>query len=111
MSYYSTSLQGTLLNITVPGVPPDGVDVTRLGKRIYRDELQLETDAGDGRRRYWIYGENPGFHDEAGTDLAAIALGRISVTPVHFDLTDAGSLEALAAHDLAGLLALATTTE
>src|SRR5881227_448064 len=30
---------GTLLNINVPGCEPDGVDVTRLGKRIYRDEL------------------------------------------------------------------------
>ena len=31
---------GTLLNINVPGDHPTGVEVTRLGKRIYRDELQ-----------------------------------------------------------------------
>ena len=42
------------------------------------------------RRRYWIYGADPGFHDEEGTDLAAVAAGRIAVTPVHFDLTDVG---------------------
>src|SRR5438105_7567367 len=32
---------GTLLNVNVPGVDPEGVAVTRLGKRIYRDELRL----------------------------------------------------------------------
>jgi 5'-nucleotidase len=96
---------GTLLNINVPGDHPVGVEVTRLGKRIYRDELQLETDEGSGRRRYWIYGADPGFHDEEGTDLAAVAEGRISVTPVHFDLTDVAGIDALAAHDLTRLLA------
>ena len=96
---------GTLLNVNVPGTAPAGVEVTRLGKRIYRDELQLESDPGTGRRRYWIYGDDPGWHDEPGTDLAAVAEGRISVTPIHFDLTDAASLDALAGHDLARLLA------
>ena len=95
---------GTLLNVNVPGTRPTGVEVTRLGKRIYRDELQLETDAGAGRRRYWIYGDDPGWHDEPGTDLAAVAEGRIAITPIHFDLTHAASLGALADHDLARLL-------
>ena len=95
---------GTLLNVNVPGAPPTGVEVTRLGKRIYRDELQLETDEGKGRRRYWIYGDDPGWHDEPGTDLAAVSEGRIAVTPIHFDLTDATSLGALADHDLARLI-------
>lgn len=95
---------GTLLNINVPGVRPTGVEVARLGKRIYRDELQLDTDAGAGRRRYWIYGDDPGWHDEPGTDLAAVAEGRIAVTPIHFDLTAAASIAALAGHDLARLL-------
>ena len=95
---------GTLLNVNVPGTTPTGVEVARLGKRIYRDQLQLETDAGAGRRRYWIYGDDPGWHDEPGTDLAAVAQGHIAVTPIHFDLTHAASLGALADHDLARLL-------
>ncbi|CAB4927907.1 unannotated protein [freshwater metagenome] len=97
--------RGTLLNINVPGAHPLGVEVTRLGKRIYRDELQLDTDEGSGRRRYWIYGTDPDWHDEPGTDLAAVAQGRISVTPVHFDLTDVDGIDALVAHDLTRLLA------
>ena len=32
---------GTLLNINVPGSAADGVEVARLGKRVYRDELSL----------------------------------------------------------------------
>ena len=64
--------QGTLLNINVPAGEPDGVQVTRLGKRIYRDELKLDAEDEDGGRRYWIYGADPGFHDEPGTDLAAV---------------------------------------
>src|SRR5919202_1291140 len=79
---------GTLLNVNVPAGDPDGVEVTRLGKRIYKDELKLHGEDERGGRGYWIYGADPGFEDEPGTDLAAIHAGRIAVTPLHFDLTD-----------------------
>jgi 5'/3'-nucleotidase len=97
----------TLLNVNVPAGEPLGVEVTSLGKRIYRDELKLAHEEEHGRR-YWIYGSDPGFHDEPGTDLAAVAAGRIAVTPIHFDLTDRPSLDALRSFDLQGLLAPAT---
>ena len=51
---------------------PSGVEVTRLGKRIYRDALEL-VDEEDGRRRFRIYGDSPVHDDEPGTDLAAVA--------------------------------------
>jgi 5'-nucleotidase len=97
----------TLLNVNVPAGTPEGVEVTSLGKRIYRDELKLEQEeqGPPTRRRYWIYGSDPGFHDEPGTDLAAVAAGRIAVTPIHFDLTDRPGLEALRGFDLEALLA------
>jgi 5'-nucleotidase len=97
----------TLLNVNVPAGRPDGVEVARLGKRIYRDELKLEREetGPPARRRYWIYGDDPGFHDEPGTDLAAVAAGRIAVTPMHFDLTYLPGIEALGGFDLNGLLA------
>ncbi|HWD10598.1 MAG TPA: 5'/3'-nucleotidase SurE [Solirubrobacteraceae bacterium] len=94
----------TLLNVNVPAGAPQGVEVTSLGKRIYRDELKLEREE-ENRRRYWIYGSDPGFEDEPGTDLAAVAAGRVAVTPIHFDLTDRPSLEALRRFDLEELLA------
>jgi 5'-nucleotidase len=44
-------------------------------------------------------------HDEPGTDLSAVASGRVSVTPLHFDLTAEHGLDELRAYDLADLLA------
>jgi 5'-nucleotidase len=96
---------GTLLNVNCPAGDASGVEVTRIGKRIYRDELKLSEETDDGRRRYWVYGADHGFHDEPGTDLAAVAAGRIAVTPIHFDLTDAEGISSLESHDLARLLA------
>ncbi len=94
----------TLLNINVPASPPTGVELTRLGKRIYEDELKLERQE-EHRSRYWVYGSDPGYHDDPGTDLSAVAAGRIALTPIHFDLTDRSALEALRSFDLADLLA------
>jgi 5'-nucleotidase len=95
---------GTLLNINVPGCEPSGVEVARLGKRVYRDELTLVDEGAGARRLYRIYGEALWGGGEAGTDLAAVADGRIAVTPIHFDLTDQEGMSALARYDLARLI-------
>ncbi len=96
---------GTLLNINVPGAHPEGVEVARLGKRVYRDELSLVDEGAGGRRLYRIYGDASYERDETGTDLAAVAAGKIAVTPIHFDLTDRDGLDALTRYDLARLIA------
>ncbi len=101
--------EGTLINVNVPGEAPSGVEVTRLGKRIYRDQLTLTEQGKNGRRRFTIYGEKHGYHDEEGTDLAALAAGRIAVTPLHFDLTYEPGIEAIGSHDLASLLEAAAS--
>ena len=90
--------------MNVPAGEIGGVDVARLGKRIYRDQLAL-VDEASGRRQYRIYGDAPDYHREDGTDLASVADGRIAVTPLHFDLTDRPGIETLGAYDLARLLA------
>jgi 5'/3'-nucleotidase len=100
--------QGTLLNINVPGSEPNGVEVARLGKRIYRDELSLVDEGAGGRRLYRIYGDASYGAEESGTDVTAVAEGRIAVTPIHFDLTDHEGLTALQRYDLARLVAPAT---
>ena len=94
---------GTLLNINCPAGQAKGARACRLGKRIYHDRLELAEET-DGRRRYHIYGDDPSYHREDGTDFAAIAEGRIAVTPLHFDLTDQAGVEALAGFDLDALL-------
>ncbi len=94
---------GTLLNVNCPAGEVSGVEVSRLGKRIYRDELTVQEETG-ARRLFRIYGDAPGYHHEDGTDLAAVAEGRIAVTPLHFDLTDEPGIETLRAYDLDRLL-------
>ena len=85
----------TLLNVNVPeGDRPDGFAVTRQGKRRYGDAIVEKTDPR-GRKYYWIGGTELGFDDVAGTDFAAIHAGRISVTPLHLDLTNYESMKAI----------------
>lgn len=95
---------GTLINVNCPSGEPSGIEITRLGKRLYDDKLKLVEEDEGGRRRYEIYGFEPSFEDEQGTDLAAVARGRISITPVHFDLTDREGLERLRGWDLEAML-------
>ena len=94
---------GTLLNVNAPAGEARGARACRLGKRIYRDKLELAEEEG-GRRRYRIYGDDPSYHAEDGTDFTAIAEGLIAVTPLHFDLTDEAGIEKLTGFDLDALL-------
>jgi 5'-nucleotidase len=96
--------EGTLVNVNCPS-EVTGVEVTRLGKRLYDDELRLVEEADDGRKRYRIYGFEPSFEDEPGTDLAAQARGRISITPLHFDLTYHDGMDPVKEWDLDAILA------
>ncbi len=88
-----------LLNVNIPPEPVNGVMVTRLGKREYRDELVVRHDPR-GRPYYWIGGGEPEGSLDEGTDTAAIANGYISVTPIHFDLTNLRWLDELRRWDL-----------
>ena len=99
--------EGTLLNVNFPGCPPEGIEVARLGKRFYRDELELvEADPGlPNRRLYRVYGEEAaGDKDELDTDIAAVESRRVALTPLHFDLTHHDGVQALIERDLERLL-------
>jgi 5'-nucleotidase len=99
----------TLLNVNCPAGEATGIELTHLGKRIYNDELKLvEEDPGGGRRRYEIYGFEPSFEWEQGSDLSAISEGRIALTPLHFDLTDRPGIDTLRGWDFGAMLAAAT---
>jgi len=99
--------QGTLLNVNGPPGEAKGACACRLGKRVYNDKMELTEEEG-GRRRYRLYGEEPSYEHEPGTDFAAIADGLIAVTPIHFDLTDQAGVEELAGFDLERLMRPAT---
>jgi 5'-nucleotidase len=99
---------GTLLNVNGPAGEVKGACACRLGKRVYNDKMELTEEGPGGRRRYRLYGEEPTYQHEEGTDFAAIAEGLIAVTPIHFDLTDQAGVEELAGFDLERLLRPAT---
>lgn len=92
-----------LLNVNVPSLPHDeikGVQITRLGKRVYEDQL-IEREDPRGRKYYWMGGLQVTNHPEEGTDVAAIEAGYVSITPIHLDLTNHHLLETLRAWNLA----------
>ncbi len=90
----------TLLNVNVPGsvagVPAHGFALTRMGRRRYGDAIVEKVDPR-GKKYYWIGGNEIEFADEEGTDFHAVSHGLISVTPIHLDLTNYKSFDALRA--------------
>jgi 5'-nucleotidase len=80
----------TFLNVNVPHLPPgeiEGIEITRQGSQTYQETLITRQDPR-GQTYYWIGGETLRAHAEEETDVGALARRRISVTPVHLDLTD-----------------------
>jgi 5'-nucleotidase len=81
-----------LININFPDRVPDqieGVELTVQGKR---DQATLEVDArydARGNPYYWIAFRRILSNPMEGTDLRAIYDGRISITPLHLNLTEA----------------------
>lgn len=93
----------TMLNVNVPDAPYSkikGVAFTRMGHRDYRDEIITREDPRGGMY-YWIGGSEPSHLKETGTDFEAVEAGRISITPLHRDLTNYAALELLAKRGIA----------
>jgi 5'-nucleotidase len=89
---------GVVLNVNAPAGPISGVRVAQLGRRRYRPALRPAGEAKGGRRHYRLYGDMPlRLEGEPGTDIAAVAEGFISLTPLRFDLYADDALAALAA--------------
>ncbi len=87
--------EGVLININFPDrvtASVRGVRVARQGKRKVGDALVERIDPR-GEPYYWIGALREEEAWAEGTDLAAIADGYISVTPVHLDLTHHESMD------------------
>ena len=86
-----------LFNVNAPPIASDdvqGVVVTRLGQRVYRDVLDERVDP-KGQPYSWIGGEPPSGVVEDGTDIGAVAHGYISITPLSMDMTDYAFMDPL----------------
>ena len=81
--------RGELINVNVPAVSPEefeGFEVTRLGRRVYQDQLIERVDPR-GIPYFWIGGPPPSGLAVEGTDFHAVVNRRIAITPIHLDLT------------------------
>jgi 5'-nucleotidase len=75
-----------LLNVNVPAGAVRGYQVTFLGKRVYRDQVDVREDLR-GRSYYWIGGPEENATDAPGSDCSAVRERFASVTPLGLDLT------------------------
>lgn len=88
----------TILNVNVPDVPwaeLRGFEATRLGHR-HKSEPVLPSQDPRGRRIYWIGPTGAELDAGPGTDFHAISQSRISITPIHTDLTRYQALDQVA---------------
>ena len=65
-----------------------GIELTRQGRR--NAELMRVEERRDGRGfpYFWLMFQRGAYEHEDGTDLAALAAKKISITPLRLDLTD-----------------------
>jgi 5'-nucleotidase len=77
-----------LLNVNFPAkfTTYAGVRVTRLGRRLYDDEVVTRSDPR-GHEYFWIGGPNARHEPVAGSDTEAVDDGYVSITPLHLDAT------------------------
>ena len=89
---------GVFLNVNFPDCEPaqvEGVEVTRQGKR---DQNQLRVEERRdtrGQPYFWLGFQRESPNPAPGTDLSAVFGKRISVTPLHMNLTQVEAMEAL----------------
>lgn len=79
----------TLLNVNVPDLAPkllQGMQVTTLSRRRYDNPVVEKTDPRGGKY-YWIAGEQVTWNRKKHSDVDAISQGFVSLTPLHFDMT------------------------
>jgi 5'-nucleotidase len=89
---------GTFMNVNFPDCRVEdmsGVDVTMQGKRDQNHLLIDERMDNRGNPYYWISFARERGTPPAGTDIAAVFNKRISVTPLHMNLTQVEAMLAL----------------
>jgi len=84
---------GTLLNVNVPALKKiKGVVITKQGKSSWDDTYEIRVDPNN-RLYYWLTGSMLKIDKSIEFDVKAVDEGYISVTPIHYDLTDYNMFE------------------
>lgn len=83
-------VRGTLLNVNVPDLPAErisGVLLTKQGKSKWDDIYEERLDPY-GKKYFWLTGKLMDTDVTLDTDQNAIKNNYVTVSPIHFDLTD-----------------------
>jgi 5'-nucleotidase len=97
---------GTLLNVNIPDLPEEkmkGILLTQQGKSKWNDIYEERTDPS-GKKYYWLTGDLIQTDSSLDIDQFAIKNDYISITPIHFDLTDYKTYSAMKEWKLSNLL-------
>lgn len=89
--------ENILLNINIPAVDVNeirGVKFTQQGKSFWDDSFEVRSDP-NGREYYWLTGKMVSTDEKKDSDTIALKENFISITPLHFDLTDHKKFESL----------------
>ena len=79
-----------VLNVNVPNIPMsdiEGVAVTKLAKGRFYDTLQRVDSFKQDAFYFWLARGKAEWSEEQGTDVWAIKNKRVSITPLHIDLS------------------------
>lgn len=98
--------KGTLLNVNIPNLPKEeicGISLTQQGKSKWDDIYEERTDPY-GKKYYWLTGSMVDTDKDMDTDQFALKKNYISITPIHFDLTDYKTYESMQNWNLKNLL-------
>jgi 5'-nucleotidase len=77
-----------LLNVNIPNpevAPIRGLRITKLGSRRYENFIEPAT--AELQSHYTIGGRDPVWRQDDGSDIAAVRMGYVSITPLQLDLT------------------------
>lgn len=87
-----------LVNVNFPAIAPEEVKGVRVVRQGFHEVDRTRVVEGTDPRgfQYYWFGLGTSSSAPEGSDLEAIRDGYIAVTPLHFDLTHDGSMEALA---------------
>jgi len=89
----------TLINVNFPALPAERIKGIKVARQGFHDVSRTRIVEGMDPRGYPYYWFGLDHSDSVpqASDLAAVAEGYVSITPLHFDLTHEASLRALQA--------------
>lgn len=97
---------GTMLNVNVPDVPEEeikGIVLTKQGKAKW-DDIYEERKDPYGREYYWLTGKLLEVDNDLDIDQVTIKNNCVSITPIHFDLTDYESFKNMKSWNIENLM-------